>query len=145
MLKNYKKCLSWKQTNKFIALHNNGKYALYSLKQEKLTTDFIFDKITYIPVENCFVVKNAGVVYLIYTEGNKLSATVTCPNNFNMEGLLHYVHSVSILYTDLYYLDLIYRAKTVVFSLKILYLLSLITRRSLVQIQLPQPIDISEF
>lgn len=90
MLKNYKKCLSWKQTNKFIALHNNGKYALYSLKQEKLTTDFIFDKITYIPVENCFVVKNAGVVYLIYTEGNKLSATVTCPNNFNMEGLLHY-------------------------------------------------------
>lgn len=90
ILKNNKEYLSWIQTNDFIALHNNGKYALYSLKQEKLITDFIFDKITYIPIENCFVVKNAGVVYLIDTEGNKLSAKVTYPNNFNMEGLLHY-------------------------------------------------------
>lgn len=87
---NINKCLSWKQTDEFVALYNNGKYALYSLKQEKLITDFIFDKITYIPIENCFVVKKAGVVYLIDTEGNKLSAKVTYPNNFNMEGLLHY-------------------------------------------------------
>lgn len=90
MLKNYKKCLSWKQTDEFVALYNDGKYALYSLIQEKLITDFIFDKITYIPIENCFVVKKAGVVYLINTEGNKLDTKVTYPNNFNMEGLFHY-------------------------------------------------------
>ena len=90
ILKNNKEYLSWIQTNEFIALHNNGKYALYSLKQEKLITDFIFDKITYIPIENCFVVKNARVVYLIDIEGNKLDTKVTYPNNFNMESLLHY-------------------------------------------------------
>ncbi len=56
-----------------------------------------------------------------------------------------HVHSVSILYTNLYYFDLIDRAKTVVFSLKILYLPSLITRRSLVQIQLPQPFIVKGF
>ena len=90
ILKNNKECLYWKQTNAFIALHNNGKYALYSLKQEKMSTDFIFDKITYIPIENSFVVKNTGVVYLIDTDGNKLDTKVTYPNNFNMEALLHY-------------------------------------------------------
>lgn len=90
MLKNYKKCLSWKQTDEFVALYNDGKYALYSLIQEKLITDFIFDKITYIPIKNCFVVKNTRVVYLIDTDGNKLDTKVTYPNNFNMEALLHY-------------------------------------------------------
>ena len=87
---NINEYFSWEQTDEFVALHNNDKYALYSLKQEKLVTDFIFDKITYIPIENCFVVKKAGVVYLIDTEGNKLDTKVTYPNNFNMEGLLHY-------------------------------------------------------
>ena len=90
ILKNNKEYLSWKQTDDFVALYNYGKYALYSLKQEKLITDFIFDKITYIPSENYFVVKKSEVVCLIDTEGNKLSAKVTYPNNFNMEGLLHY-------------------------------------------------------
>lgn len=90
ILKNNKECLYWKQINAFIALHDNGKYALFSLKQEKLITDFIFDKITYIPIKNCFVVKNTRVVYLIDTDGNKLDTKVTYPNNFNMEGLLHY-------------------------------------------------------
>lgn len=89
-MKNNKEYLSWKQTDEFVALYNDGKYALYSLKQEKLITDFIFDKITYIPIENCFVVKNVGAVYLIDMEGNKQNAKVTYPNNFNMEGLLHY-------------------------------------------------------
>ena len=56
-----------------------------------------------------------------------------------------HVHSVSILYANLYYFDLIDRAKSVDFSLKILYLPSLITRRSLVQIQLPQPFILKGF
>ena len=82
--------LTWKQTKEFIAIIKANKYALYSLNQEKLITNYIFDKITYIPNGNYFVVKNSGVVYLINTEGEKLDIEVTYPNNFNMEGLYHY-------------------------------------------------------
>ena len=82
--------LSWKQTKEFIAIIKVNKYALYSLSKEKFITDYIFDKITYIPNGNYFVVKNSGVVYLINTEGEKLDIEVIYPNNFNMEGLYHY-------------------------------------------------------
>lgn len=82
--------IGWKQTIEFIAIIKDNKYALYSLSKEKFITDYIFDKITYIPNVNYFVVKNSGVVYLINSEGEKLDIAVTYPNNFNMEGLYHY-------------------------------------------------------
>lgn len=88
--------LSWKQTKEFIAIINVNKYALYSLSKEKFITDYIFDKITYIPNVNYFVVKNSEVVYLINSEGEKLNIEVTYPNNFNMEGLYHYRKQVKI-------------------------------------------------
>ncbi len=88
--------LGWKQTKELIAIIKDNKYALYSLSKEKFITDYIFDKITYIPNVNYFVVKNSGVVYLINTEGEKLNIEVTYPNNFNMEGLYHYRKQVKI-------------------------------------------------
>lgn len=88
--------LCWKQTKEFIAIIKDNKYALYSLSKEKFITDYIFDKITYIPNVNYFVVKNSGVVYLINTEGKKLDIAVAYPSNFNMEGLYHYRKHVKI-------------------------------------------------
>lgn len=88
--------LGWKQTKEFIAIIKDNKFALYSLSQEKFITDYIFDKITYIPNVNYFVVKNSEVVYLINSEGEKLNIEVTYPNNFNMEGLYHYRKQVKI-------------------------------------------------
>lgn len=88
--------LGWKQTKEFIAIIKDNKYALYSLSKEKFITDYIFDKITYIPNVNYFVVKNSGVVYLINSEGEKLNIEETYPNNFNMEGLYHYRKQVKI-------------------------------------------------
>lgn len=88
--------LGWKQTKEFIAIIKDNKYALYSLSKEKFITDYIFDKITYIPNVNYFVVKNSGVVYLINTEGKKLDIAVAYPSNFNMEGLYHYRKPVKI-------------------------------------------------
>lgn len=94
--KNFNNYLSWKQTKDFIAIIKDNKYALYSLSQEKFIIDYIFDKITYIPNVNYFVVKNSEVVYLINSEGEKLNIEVTYPNNFNMEGLYHYRKQVKI-------------------------------------------------
>lgn len=94
--KKFNNYLSWKQTKDFIAIIKDNKFALYSLNQEKLITDYIFDKITYIPNVNYFVVKNSEVVYLINSEGEKLNIEVTYPNNFNMEGLYHYRKQVKI-------------------------------------------------
>ena len=88
--------LGWKQTKEFIAIIKDNKFALYSLSQEKFITDYIFDKITYIPNVNYFVVKNSGVVYLINTEGKKLDIAVAYPSNINMEGLYHYRKHVKI-------------------------------------------------
>lgn len=88
--------LGWKQAKEFIAIIKDNKYALYSLKQGKFITDIMFDKITYIPNVNYFVVKNSGVVYLINSEGEKLNIEVTYPNNFNIEGLYHYRKQVKI-------------------------------------------------
>lgn len=88
--KNFSNYLSWKQTKEFIAIIEANKYALYSLSKGKFITNYIFDKITYIPNGNYFVVKTSSVVYLINSEGEKLDIEVAYPNNFNMEGLYHY-------------------------------------------------------
>ena len=94
--KSFSNYLGWKQTKEFIAIIKANKYALYSLSKEKFITNYIFDKITYIPNVNYFVVKNSGVVYLINSEGEKLNIEVTYPSNFNMEGLYHYRKQVKI-------------------------------------------------
>lgn len=94
--KKFNNYLGWKQTKEFIAIIKDNKYALYSLSQAQFITDYIFDKITYIPNVNYFVVKNSGVVYLINSEGEKPDIAVAYPSNFNMEGLYHYRKHVKI-------------------------------------------------
>lgn len=79
--------LSWKQTKEFIAIINVNKYALYSLSKEKFITDYIFDKITYIPNGNYFVIKKSGKVQIIDTKGKVLDIEIKFPDNFNMEAL----------------------------------------------------------
>ena len=79
--------LSWKQTKEFIAIIKANKYALYSLNQEKLITNYIFDKITYIPNGNYFVIKKSGKVQIIDTKGEVLDMEIKYPDNFNMEAL----------------------------------------------------------
>ena len=79
--------LSWKQTKEFIAIIKANKYALYSLTQEKLITNYIFDKITYIPNGNYFVIKKSGKVQIIDTKGEVLDMEIKYPDNFNMEAL----------------------------------------------------------
>lgn len=79
--------LSWEQTKDFIAIIKDNKYALYSLNQEKLITNYIFDKITYIPNGNYFVIKKSGKVQIIDTKGEVLDMEIKYPDNFNMEAL----------------------------------------------------------
>ena len=79
--------LSWKQTKEFIAIIKTNKYALYSLSQEKFITNYIFDKITYIPNGNYFVIKKFGKVQIIDTKGKVLDMEIKYPDNFNMEAL----------------------------------------------------------
>lgn len=83
----FNKCLSWKQTNEFVAPFKGNKYALYSLKQGKFITDFMFDKITYIPNGNYFVIRKSGKVQIIDTKGKVLDMEIKYPDNFNMEAL----------------------------------------------------------
>lgn len=85
--KNFNNYLSWKQTKDFIAIIKDNKYALYSLSQEKLITDYIFDKITYIQNWNYFVIKKSGKVQIIDTKGKVLDVETKYPDNFNMEAL----------------------------------------------------------
>lgn len=79
--------LNWKYTNEFVASFKDNKYALYSLKQGKFITDFMFDKITYIPNGNYFVIKKSGKVQIIDTIGKVLDVEIKYPDNFNMEAL----------------------------------------------------------
>ena len=85
--KNFNNYLSWKQTKEFIAIIKDNKYALYSLKQGKFITNYIFDKITYIPNGNYFVIKKSGKVQIIDTKGEVLDMEIKYPDNFNMEAL----------------------------------------------------------
>lgn len=79
--------LGWKQTKEFIAIIKDNKYALYSLSQAKFITNYIFDKITYIPNGNYFVIKKSGKVQIIDTKGKVLDIEIKFPDNFNMEAL----------------------------------------------------------
>ena len=94
--KNFNNYLSWKQTKDFIAIKDN-KFALYSLKQGKFITNYIFDKITYIPNGNYFVIKKSGKVQIIDTKGKVLDMEIKFPDNFNMEALRRYRNCKLIL------------------------------------------------
>lgn len=76
--------LGWKQTKEFIAIIKANKYALYSLSQEKFITNYIFDKITYIPNGNYFVIKKSGKVQIIDTKGKVLDMEIKYSDNFNI-------------------------------------------------------------
>lgn len=85
--KKFNNYLSWKQTKDFIAIIKDNKFALYSLSQAKFITNYIFDKITYIPNGNYFVIKKSGKVQIIDTKGKVLDIEIKFPDNFNMEAL----------------------------------------------------------
>lgn len=85
--KNFNNYLSWKQTKEFIAIIKANKYALYSLNKEKFITNYIFDKITYIPNGNYFIIKKSGKVQIIDTKCKVLDMEIKFPDNFNMEAL----------------------------------------------------------
>ena len=84
---NFENYLSWKHTTEFVAPFKCNKYALYSLKLGKFITNYIFDKITYIPNGNYFVIKKSGKVQIIDTKGKVLDMEVKYHDNFNMEAL----------------------------------------------------------
>lgn len=95
--------LSWKHTTEFVASLQSNKYALYSLKQGKFITNYIFDKITYIPNDNYFVIKKSGKVQIIDTKGKVLDMKVKYPDNFNMEALSRFRNSInSVKYFMIY-------------------------------------------
>ncbi len=79
--------LNWKHTTEFVAPFKDNKYALYSLKQGKFITNYIFDKIIYIPNGNYFVIKKSGKVQIIDTKGKVLNMEIKYTDNFNMEAL----------------------------------------------------------
>lgn len=85
--KNFSNYLSWKQTKEFIAVIKANKYALYSLSKEKFITNYIFDKITYIPNRNYFVAKKSGKVQIIDTKDKVLDMEIKYPDNFKMKAL----------------------------------------------------------
>ena len=85
--KSFENALNWKHTTEFVAPIKDSKFALYSLKQGKFITDFMFDKITYIPNEKYFVIKKSGKVQIIDTNGKVLNMEIKYTDNFNMEAL----------------------------------------------------------
>lgn len=87
--------LSWKHTTEFVAPLQRNKYALYSLKHGKFITNYIFDKITYIPNGNYFVTKKSGKVQIIDTKGKLLDKEIKYPDNFNMEALSRFRNSIN--------------------------------------------------
>ncbi len=87
---NFENYLNWKHTTEFVAPIKDNKYALYSLSQGKFITNFIFDKITYIPKGNYFVTKKSGKVQIIDTKGKMLDIEIKYPDNFNMEALIRF-------------------------------------------------------
>lgn len=81
--------LRFPQSNEFCALLKNGKFALFSNKDKKFITDFLFEKVSYCPEGRYFVVRKDAHNMLIDTRGKKIDFPVFYPNNFLMEALRH--------------------------------------------------------
>ena len=97
----FENALNWKHTTEFVAPIKDSKYALYSLKQEKFITNYIFDQITYIPNGNYFVTKKSGKVQIIDTKGKMLDLEIKYPDNFNMEALSRFRNNINSVNTNI--------------------------------------------
>ena len=80
----------FKDTDEFMAPFKDGKYAIYSNKEQKFVTDYLFEKISYVPARNYFVVRKDGQNMVIDIQGNKIDFPIYYPNNFTKEALMHY-------------------------------------------------------
>ncbi len=97
----FENALNWKHTTEFVAPIKDSKFALYSLTQGKFITDFIFDKIAYIPNGKYFVIKKSGKVQIIDTKGKVLDIEIKYPDNFNMEALRRFRNSINSVNTNI--------------------------------------------
>jgi hypothetical protein len=88
-------------TEDFVATLKNNKSAIYSVKENKYITDFVFDKIAYIKNGNYFIVQKDKDIFSIDTNGNRRNFPRLCPNQcFRVEVLAHRrfingLHSIS--------------------------------------------------
>ena len=71
----------FKDTDEFMAPFKDGKYAIYSNKEQKFITDYLFEKISYIPVRNYFVVRKDGQNMVIDIQGNKIDFPIYYPTS----------------------------------------------------------------
>ena len=80
----------FQNTDDFTALYKDGKYAIYSNKEQKFITDYLFEKISYVPARNYFVVRKDGKNMVIDTQGNKINFPSYYPKSFLREALIHH-------------------------------------------------------
>ena len=80
----------FQNTDDFTALYKDGKYAIYSNKEQKFVTDYLFEKISYVPARNYFVVRKDGKNMVIDTQGNKINFPSYYPKSFLREALIHH-------------------------------------------------------
>lgn len=85
---NFQEKIIFPKTNNFVAPLKNGKYAIYSVKEGKYITDFIFDKISYIPHRNYFVVRKNNQNMIIDILGNKIDFPSFFADSFTKEALM---------------------------------------------------------
>ena len=80
----------FQNTDDFTALYKDGKYAIYSNKEQKFITDYLFEKISYVTARNYFVVRKDGKNMVIDTQGNKINFPSYYPKSFLREALIHH-------------------------------------------------------
>lgn len=97
----FENALNWKHTTEFVAPIKDSKFALYSLTQGKFITDFIFDKIAYIPNGKYFVIKKSGKVQIIDTKSEVLDMEIKYTDNFNMEALSRFRNNINSVNTNI--------------------------------------------
>ena len=78
----------FQNTDDFTALYKDGKYAIYSNKEQKFITDYLFEKISYVPARNYFVVRKDGKNMVIDTQGNKINFPSYYPKSF----IYHFIY-----------------------------------------------------
>ncbi len=87
------------ETKEFIATSKNNKSAIYSVKENRYITDFLFDNISYIKKGNYFVVQSNEDIFLIDTKGNRKTFPRLCPNQSYIVEVLAHRHFVDDLHT----------------------------------------------
>lgn len=51
----YDDCKTWAETENYIAFKKSDKFGLYSIKDREFITDFIYENISYINANKCFI------------------------------------------------------------------------------------------